>query len=126
MVPVRSFAGIARARLMDGKAADAAAVLTSFKKSRRFVLIRISPLYGLPVAVIACGSLVAHCCACMRFQFRFGDLLFIRGKQLMKGAVDRTPFRQRFVGTDENRGEDFDYRATKLVKIAFQEPSSRW
>jgi hypothetical protein len=49
MDPVRSFAGIATARLMEGKAADAAAVPASFKKSRRFVLMRnfTSPDYLL-------------------------------------------------------------------------------
>jgi hypothetical protein len=39
--PVRLFAGIARARLMLGKAADAATVDNSFRNSRRSVLMWI-------------------------------------------------------------------------------------
>ena len=42
-----------------------------------------------------------------------------------KAAVDLTPFRQRFAGTDENKIARFDYIANNLVKLLFMEESLR-
>jgi glyoxylase-like metal-dependent hydrolase (beta-lactamase superfamily II) len=44
----------------------------------------------------------------------------------VQSAVDLSSFRERFAGTDQDKAADFDYMASKLVKIAFQEASSRW
>jgi glyoxylase-like metal-dependent hydrolase (beta-lactamase superfamily II) len=56
---------------------------------------------------------------------RTGPAMF-RTLDEVKGAVDLSAFRQRFAGTDEDKAAEFDYMAGKLVKIAFQEASSRW
>jgi len=56
---------------------------------------------------------------------RTGPAMF-RTLDEVNGAVDLKPFRERFAGTDQDKGQEFDYMATKLVKIAFQEASSRW
>ena len=77
MVPVRLFAGIARARAMlAGKAADAAAVLSSFKKSRRSVLmLEVTFLNGdLPKGGHAGGSLVCAYCGLVMLRLRLCDL----------------------------------------------------
>jgi len=44
----------------------------------------------------------------------------------VQSAVDLSSFRERFAGSDQDKAADFDYMASKLVKIAFQEASSRW
>jgi cyclase len=43
----------------------------------------------------------------------------------VKGAIDLTPFRQRFAGTDKNLGDEFDDAATNLIKVVFEEASLR-
>jgi len=43
----------------------------------------------------------------------------------VKGSVDLTPFRQRFAGDDKDLGEAFDGVSARLVKLVFQEASSR-
>jgi cyclase len=43
----------------------------------------------------------------------------------VKGAVDLTPFRQRFAGTDKDLGAAFDDMAASLVKVVFEEASLR-
>ena len=43
----------------------------------------------------------------------------------VKGAVDLTPFRQRFAGTDKELGAAFDDMAVNLVKVVFEEASLR-
>lgn len=43
----------------------------------------------------------------------------------VKGAIDLTPFRQRFAGDDKDLGEQFDDAAAHLVKVVFEEASLR-
>ena len=43
----------------------------------------------------------------------------------VKGAVDLTPFRQRFAGTDKDLATSFDDMAANLIKVVFQEASLR-
>jgi len=43
----------------------------------------------------------------------------------VKGAVDLTPFRKRFAGTDPDLVESFDAMTTDLVKLVFEEASLR-
>jgi cyclase len=43
----------------------------------------------------------------------------------VKGAVDLTPFRPRFAGTDSDLGAEFDDMAANLVKVVFEEASLR-
>ena len=43
----------------------------------------------------------------------------------VKGAVDLTPFRQRFAGADKDIAAAFDDMATNLVKVVFEEASLR-
>ena len=43
----------------------------------------------------------------------------------VKGSVDLTPFRQRFAGDDKDLGAAFDDVSSQLVKLVFQEASSR-
>jgi len=43
----------------------------------------------------------------------------------VKGAVDLTPFRPRFAGTDKDLGAEFDDMAADLVKVVFEEASLR-
>lgn len=42
-----------------------------------------------------------------------------------KGAVDLTPFRQRFAGNDQDLAAAFDKMSTDLVKVVFEEASLR-
>jgi glyoxylase-like metal-dependent hydrolase (beta-lactamase superfamily II) len=43
----------------------------------------------------------------------------------VKGAVDLTPFRQKFAGNDKDLQTEFDAMAASLVKIAFTEAAQR-
>ena len=43
----------------------------------------------------------------------------------VKGAVDLTPFRQRFAGSDKDLAAAFDDMASHLVKVVFEEASLR-
>jgi len=43
----------------------------------------------------------------------------------VKGAVDLTPFRQRFAGADKETAAAFDDMAANLVKVVFEEASLR-
>ena len=43
----------------------------------------------------------------------------------MKEAVDLTPFKQRFAGSDKNMSDAFDSAAVDLVKLVFRESSLR-
>ena len=43
----------------------------------------------------------------------------------VKGSVDLTSFRQRFAGDDKDLGAAFDDVSSQLVKLVFQEASSR-
>jgi cyclase len=43
----------------------------------------------------------------------------------VKGAVNLTPFRQRFAGNDKELGAAFDDMTTNLIKVAFEEQSLR-
>jgi cyclase len=43
----------------------------------------------------------------------------------VKGAVDLTPFRRRFAGTDKDLSAAFDDMAASLVKVVFEEASLR-
>jgi glyoxylase-like metal-dependent hydrolase (beta-lactamase superfamily II) len=43
----------------------------------------------------------------------------------VRGAVDLSPFRQRFAGNDKNLAMAFDDVSAELVKLVFQEASSR-
>jgi glyoxylase-like metal-dependent hydrolase (beta-lactamase superfamily II) len=43
----------------------------------------------------------------------------------VKAAVDLTPFRQRFAGTDQDLTGAFDNMTTNLVKVVFEEASLR-
>lgn len=43
----------------------------------------------------------------------------------VKEAVDLTPFRQRFAGSDEKKRAAFDDMATHLIKVVFEEASLR-
>jgi glyoxylase-like metal-dependent hydrolase (beta-lactamase superfamily II) len=43
----------------------------------------------------------------------------------VKGAVDLSPFRQRFAGDDKDLGDEFDEEASRLVKLVFEEASLR-
>jgi glyoxylase-like metal-dependent hydrolase (beta-lactamase superfamily II) len=55
---------------------------------------------------------------------RTGPAMF-RTLDEVKGAVDLTPFRQRFAGNDKDLGEAFDDMASHLIKVALQEASLR-
>ena len=43
----------------------------------------------------------------------------------VKEAVDLTPFRQRFAGSDKDLAAAFDDMSTHLVKVVFEEASLR-
>jgi hypothetical protein len=43
----------------------------------------------------------------------------------VKGAIDLTPFRQRFAGNDKAVANQFDYMAQSFVKLVFEEASLR-
>ena len=43
----------------------------------------------------------------------------------VKGAIDLTPFRQRFAGDDKDLATAFDDMAANLVKVVFEEASLR-
>jgi cyclase len=43
----------------------------------------------------------------------------------VKSAVDLTPFRERFAGTDKDLGDAFDDMSNNLVKVVFEEASLR-
>ena len=43
----------------------------------------------------------------------------------VRGAVDLSPFRQRFAGNDKDLGIAFDDVSAELVKLVFQEASAR-
>jgi glyoxylase-like metal-dependent hydrolase (beta-lactamase superfamily II) len=43
----------------------------------------------------------------------------------VKGAVDLTPFLQRFAGTDKDRIAEFDDMTANLIKVVFEEASLR-
>jgi len=43
----------------------------------------------------------------------------------IKGGVDLSPFRQRFAGNDKDLGEAFDDVSSRLVKLVYEEASSR-
>jgi cyclase len=43
----------------------------------------------------------------------------------VKGAVDLSPFRQRFAGNDTELGAAFDEEASHLVRLVFEEASLR-
>jgi glyoxylase-like metal-dependent hydrolase (beta-lactamase superfamily II) len=43
----------------------------------------------------------------------------------VKGAVDLTPFRQRFAGNDKELATEFDGMTTNLINVAFREASLR-
>jgi glyoxylase-like metal-dependent hydrolase (beta-lactamase superfamily II) len=43
----------------------------------------------------------------------------------VKGGIDLTPFRERFVGTDKNLGPAFDDMAANLIKVVFEEATLR-
>ena len=43
----------------------------------------------------------------------------------VKGAVDLSPFRQRFAGNDSELGAAFDHEASRLVRLVFEEASLR-
>jgi glyoxylase-like metal-dependent hydrolase (beta-lactamase superfamily II) len=55
---------------------------------------------------------------------RVGPAMF-RGVDDVKGAVDLTPFRQRFAGRDKDLAAAFDDMATHLINVAFKEASLR-
>jgi glyoxylase-like metal-dependent hydrolase (beta-lactamase superfamily II) len=43
----------------------------------------------------------------------------------VKGSVDLSSFRQRFVGNDKDLGDEYDQAAASLVKVVFEESSLR-
>ena len=43
----------------------------------------------------------------------------------VKGGVDLSSFRQRFVGNDKDLGDEYDQAAASLVKVVFEESSLR-
>ncbi len=55
---------------------------------------------------------------------RTGPAMF-RTLDEVKGAVDLTPYRQRFAGTDKDLAAAFDDMAAHLVKVVFEEASLR-
>lgn len=55
---------------------------------------------------------------------RTGPAMF-RTLDEVKGAVDLTPFRQRFAGNDKDLAADFDAMTTSLIKVVFHEASLR-
>ncbi len=55
---------------------------------------------------------------------RTGPAMF-RTLDEVKGAVDLTPFRLRFIGEDKDMAAAFDDMAANLVKVAFEEASLR-
>jgi hypothetical protein len=55
---------------------------------------------------------------------RTGPAMF-RTLDEVKGAVDLSPFRQRFAGTDKDQDAAFDDMANNLIKVTFEEASLR-
>jgi len=43
----------------------------------------------------------------------------------VRGGVDLTPFKQRFIGNDKDLGPVFDDMASNLIKVVFEEATLR-
>jgi cyclase len=61
----------------------------------------------------------------MNAKLRQSGPAMFRTLDEVKGAVDLTPFRQRFVGSDNDLAPAFDDMTTNLIKVVFEEASLR-
>jgi hypothetical protein len=61
----------------------------------------------------------------MNAKLTQGGPAMFRALDEVKGAVDLTPFRQRFAGTDPHLTAAFDEMTVNLVKVVFEEASLR-
>jgi hypothetical protein len=91
--------------ILAGRAADAATVVNSFKKSRRSVLMRNSPLW-ITFAVIASGRLAVACFACVTIQWRLCDFPS-RGEIGPGSDLFPAPERRRAWRGPQRRGDSY-------------------
>ncbi|MGC2109233.1 MAG: MBL fold metallo-hydrolase [Candidatus Korobacteraceae bacterium] len=61
----------------------------------------------------------------MNARLRQGGPAMFQSLDQVKGAVDLTPFQQRFAGSDKDLTAAFDDMTTNLVKVVFEEASLR-